>query len=82
MTNLYYQTLYGIVRRIVDLQRYLKTDLKLREIDIEDRHEIECELKQKQEELLQTVKELLYYEKPENLEEWPVIQKNYEEMPF
>ncbi len=78
MTSLYYRTLYNIVRRIVEL----KQTLKQREFAPNERQEIEGIIQQEQEALLQTVKELLYSEKPENLEEWPIIGKYYGEIPF
>lgn len=78
MTKLFHQTLTNIVLKIDDLKQYEKQDV----LDGETRDKLQSELDYQYDQLYQTVKELIFLDKPEEIDRMMIQTLTRYEMPF
>lgn len=78
MTKLFHQTLTGIVLRIDELKKYQNEG----ELVGEDRDILMAQLDQEYDLLYQTVKELIFLDKPEEIDRGMIQTLSRNELPF
>ena len=78
VTKLFHQTLTNIVLKIDDLKQYEKQDV----LDGETRDKLQSELDYQYDQLYQTVKELIFLDKPEEIDRMMIQTLTRYEMPF
>ena len=78
MTKLFHQTLTDIILRIDELRQCQYDN----EIDDEDRDRLLCELDNQYDLLYETVKELIFLDKPEEIDRLMIQTLSRHELPF